>query len=242
MRKTRFLTRLSSGAFVVAVAAGSVLFTDGVSAAAATAVSPQVELNVSAASVTYGTPVTLTAKINQSDALGAVQFKDANNTLADATVHNGQAWTLIPHRQAQLVLTPGEHLLTAVFKPTPTDSVTHESSAVRLEVTPQATILTAAPGMMHVLSLSNVEFAAKLTEAPSGEPVAVGIIEFYGRDGTPLCHAFTESDGWARCSGAEGPLGHTVELLGGYKAVFPGNTSYYSSEQHSPGAVNITGP
>jgi hypothetical protein len=246
MRKNRFLTRLSSGAFVVAVATGAVLLTDGVSDAAATAASPQVttaatttttELDVSATSVTYGTPVTLTATITPA-AAGTVQFKDGNNTnLGETTVSNGKASRSIS------TLTPGRHSLTAEF--TPTDPATSGSTSdpVTLVVTRQETILTESPGTMYLLSISKVELAAKLTEAPTGKPIEGRMIDFYGSDGQLLCHASTNATGLAQCSGAEDVLGHIVRgVPGGYEAEFLGDDYYGPSTQNASGTIGITHP
>ncbi len=250
MRKNRFLIRLSSGSFVVAIAAGVVLLTDGVSDAASTAASPQVitaartatELDVSATSVTYGTPVRLTATISPAGAVGTVQFKDENNTnLGNAAVSNGRASRFISHWQARNWLTPGEHSLIAVF--TPTDPATLESSVsepVTLRVAHQETILTESPGTMYLVSLSNVELAAKLTEAPTGEPVTGRMINFYGHDHKLLCHVSTDATGLAHCRGPEDVLGHTFYgVLGGYEAEFLGDDYYGPSTQNASGTFGI---
>jgi hypothetical protein len=245
MRKNRFLTRLSSGSFVVVVATGAVLLTDGVSHAA-TATSPQVttaaktttELDVSTTSVTYGTPVTLTATINDLATAGTVQFKDGNNTnLGKATISNGKASRSID------TLPPGLHSLTAEF--TPTDPATSGSTSdpVTLMVTRQETILTESPGTMYLLSISKVELAAKLTEAPTGKPIEGRMIDFYGSDGQLLCHASTNATGLAQCSGAEDVLGHIVRgVPGGYEADFLGDDYYGPSTQNASGTIGITHP
>lgn len=245
MRKNRFLTRLSSGAFVVVVAAGAALLTDGVSDAASAAASPQVttaakadtatELNVSATSVTSGTPVRLTAKISPADAAGTVQFKEGNNTnLGQADVRKGKAWL-------DSTLTPGEHSLIAVFTPA-ADSANlgSVSEPVTLMVTRQGTILTQSPGTMYLVSPSSVELAAKLTEAATGQPVEGRMIDFYGNDHKLLCHASTDTTGLARCRGPEDVPGHIVHgVLGGYEAKFLGDKYYDPSTQNASGTIGI---
>jgi hypothetical protein len=169
MRKNRFLTRLSSGSFVVAVAAGAVLLTDGVSHAASPTRIPQVmvaapattttvattKLDTSPSSpVTYGTQVTLTATISAAPAgaapAGVVQFKDGStplnspvpvsySTASNGTV-TGTASTSTPD------LTPGTHSLTAMFIPSdPTLTSTSPSNSVNFTVTPSPGTTTTCP-------------------------------------------------------------------------------------------------
>jgi hypothetical protein len=264
MRKNRFLTRLSSEAFVVVVATGAVLFTDGVSAAAAPAASPgavaattpnatsakikpSITLLALPSSVNRADPVTLTAKIDKKEAAGKVQFWDRTTTnttnLGDAVTVNtetGRAMEPIPPSTLQL----GQHWLTAEFIPDdPTAYSSSTSEPVTLMVTRQETILTESPGTMYALSISKVELAAKLTEASTGKPVEGGEIDFYGSDGQPLCQAATDVRGVAQCAGAVDVVGHVVRgVLGGYAAKFPGDGDYFPSTQNASGTIAITHP
>jgi hypothetical protein len=137
-------------------------------------------------------------------------------------------------------LTPGEHSLTAVFTPTDSTSPESVSEPVTLVVTRQETILTESPGTMYLVSLSNVELAAKLTEAPTGKPVEGRMIDFYGDDHKLLCHASTDATGLARCRGPEDVLGHIVHgVLGGYEADFLGDEYYGPSTQNASGTIGI---
>lgn len=256
MHKDRFLTRLSSGAFVVVVATGGVLFINGVSDATppvgvrqvmATSTSTTT-LSSSVSSVTQGEEVTLTATVTPS-AAGTVQFKDGvDNLVNSVTVKDGIAMATI----STSTLAPGTHSLTAVF--TPSDPATYSSStsaAVSLDVkaptgatttTPQATVLTQSTASIELLSLFEVELAAKLTEAATGEPLVGRRVDFYGAD-QELCQASTDVYGWARCSQAEnfGPQA-AKEILTGYDAVFSGDREYGPSTQHASATIGTGRP
>jgi Bacterial Ig-like domain (group 3) len=250
VRKDRFLFRVLSGAFVVAVVAGGVLLTGRVSDAASPAGSPRLmaattsatttTLNVSATSVTdstpvtvtYGTPVMLTATITPAVA-GKVRFKDGDNNYLGESMpdSNGKASMSIS------TLTGGEYSLTAVF--TPTDQVangTSTSEPVALVVVPQPTTLTKPTSSIGILPFPGVEVAAKLTTT-DGVPVSERMIEFYGGDQL-LCRQLTDSDGLARCSAAENFGTQTVnEVLVGYKAKFSGDEKYGPSAQHASATI-----
>lgn len=266
MRRSRFLTRLSAGTLVVAIAAGGVLLINGVSNAAPPA-TPQVmatttttQLTASPASpVTQGTPVTLTATITPTAAAGTVQFKDGTSDLGTPVdVSNGTAST-------STMLAVGSHQLTAVF--TPTNPATYGSSkspAVTVVVTaataptgptaataptaptaptgppaafPRATILTQSTGSMDLLPLPRVELSAKLIDAANGEPVMARRIDFYG-GGQELCQASTDMYGWAHCSAAENFGPQTAkEVVDGYDADFSGDRDYRPSSQHASATI-----
>jgi hypothetical protein len=246
MRKNRFLIRLSAGAFVIVVAAGAVLLTDGVSDAASTAASPQVTTTTTPISptitlstspispVTYGTPVTLTAMIDQA-AAGTVQFKDNNTNLGGAVFVNN-------HKASMPIstLTGGQHPLTAEF--TPTDSATYgpsTSNTVTL-VVKQSTILTEFTGSIDLLPPTEVELVAKLTTTDG--PVASRRIDFSaGRQ--ELCTASTDVNGWARCSAPENWGPQTAkELFGGFDAVFSGDDEYFPSSQQASATIGTAPP
>jgi hypothetical protein len=249
MRKNRFLIRLSAGAFVIVVAAGAVLLTDGVSDAASTAASPQVTTTTTPISpaitlstspispVTYGTPVTLTATIDQA-AAGTVQFKDNNTNLGGPMFVN--------NRNASMpisTLTGGRHPLTAEFTPNPTDSATYgpsTSNTVTL-VVKQSTILTGFTGSIDLLPPAGIDLAAKLTTT-DGPPVASRRIDFRaGRQ--ELCTASTDVNGWARCSAPENWGPQTVkELFGGYDAAFSGDDEYFPSSQQVSATIGTAPP
>jgi Bacterial Ig-like domain (group 3) len=265
MRKNRLLARLSSGAFVVAVAAGAVLLTNGVSDAAPPAVSPPVmaatmtttTLSTSPTSTaTYGTRVTLTAQVTPATVAGNVRFMDktTDGTTADlgtVVVSNGSA--SLPTE----TLKTGAHSLTAVF--TPSDTVTYsgsKSDPVTFEVKAptgttevndptgattirRGTILTQSAGSIALLSASEVKFAAKLTEASTGKPVEGRLVEFWGGRRL-LCQARTDANGVTQCSGPENLGPETVrEVLAGYDAVFSGDEDYGPSTQHAPAAIDV---
>ena len=155
MYRKRFLTRLSSGVFVVAVAAGGVLLIDGVSHAAPL-VTPQpttTQLTTSpASSVAQGNPVTLTATITPTAAAGTVQFKDqikdqSSDLGSPVVVSNGAASVSMSD------LAVGKHQLTAVFTPTnpatygpsPSPTVTFTVTAPAAPAAPVAPAAPAAP-------------------------------------------------------------------------------------------------
>lgn len=258
MHKDRFLTRLSSGAFVAVVATGGVLFINGVSDATppvgvrqvmATSTSTTTTLSSSVSSVTQGEEVTLTATVTPSAAAGMVQFKNGVDNLGNSvTVKDGTAMATI----STSTLTPGTHSLTAVF--TPSDPATYSSStstAVSLDVkaptgatttTPQATVLTQSTASIELLSLFEIELAAKLTEAATGEPLVGRRVDFYGAD-QELCQASTDVYGWARCSEAENFGPQTAkEILTGYDAVFSGDGEYGPSTQHASATIGTGRP
>lgn len=254
MHKDGFLTRLSSGAFVVAVVAGGVLFIHGVSDATPPISVSQVmattttKLAPSASSVTQGEEVTLTATVTPSAAAGNVQFKDGDANLGNPVpVENGIARTTI----STSTLTPGTHLLTAAF--TPSDVATYSSSTsmpVSLEVrapngattTPQDTILSQSTGSIELLSLSEVELSAKLTDATTGEPVVGRRVDFSGA-GKELCQASTDIHGFARCSGTENFGLQTVrEVVSGFDAVFSGDKEFAPSHQHASATIGTGDP
>jgi Bacterial Ig-like domain (group 3) len=261
MPKNRFLTRLSSGAFVVFVVtgAGGALVVEGVAdatplasvhqtVATSTPTKTTTTLSTSVSSVVQGNPVTLTATISPAKATGTVQFKDgAANLENPVPVSTGTVTATI----STSTLTVGKHWLTAAF--TPTDPATYDPSAsqpVVLDVTaptgatttPRATILTQSTASIDLLPLPKVELAAKLIEASTGKPVAERMIDFYGGDQL-LCHDVTDATGWARCSGAENFGPQTIkEVLAGYYAVFTGDGEYGPSTQHTSATIGTASP
>jgi hypothetical protein len=251
--RKRFLTRLSSGVFVVAAAAGGVLLIDGVSHAAPL-VTPQpttTQLTTSPASpVTQGNPVTLTATVTPTAAAGAIQFKDGTADLGKPVVASNGAASVTTSE-----LAPGSHQLTAVF--TPTTSATYSPStspAVTFVVTAatagtapaaptvaaatrRVTILTQSTASIDLLPFPKVELSAKLTDAVTGEPVMARMIDFYG-GGQELCQAPTDMYGWVHCSAAENFGPQTVnEIVAGYEAVFSGDRDYGPSSQHASATI-----
>jgi Big-like domain-containing protein len=127
------VTYVIAGAPGTANNAGMVAGT-GTSASAATATNTVLTTSPTSM-VTQGSPVTLTATITPSTAVGTVQFKDgATNIGAPVTVsNNGTA------SGSTSMLAPGSHQLTAVF--TPADPVMFSpstSSAIPLMVTGSA--------------------------------------------------------------------------------------------------------
>jgi hypothetical protein len=261
MRKNRLLTRLSSGAFVVAVAAGAVLLTDGVSDAAPPAGSPRVmaatttttTLSTAPTSpVNYGTRVTLTAKVTPATATGTVtgtvKFMDKTT---DGTTADLGASPVSSDSTASLssdTLKTGAHSLTAVF--TPSDLAIYNGSAsdpvtfvintsTGATTTRRGTILTESTGSIALLSASEVKLAAKLTEASTGKPVEGHMIDFYGGRRL-LCQARTDANGVAQCSGPENLGPQTArEVIAGYDAVFSGDEDYGPSTQHASAAIDI---
>jgi Bacterial Ig-like domain (group 3) len=257
MRKNRLLIRLSSGAFVVTVAAGAVLLTDGVSDAAPPTVSPPAmaatttttTLSTSPTSpVTYGTPVTLTAKVTPATATGTVKFMD--KTTDGTTVDLGTvpvSSNSIASLSAE-TLNTGAHSLTASF--TPSDPAIYNGSVsnpVTFVVNAstgapparQGTILTESTGSIALLSASEVKLAAKLTEASTGRPVEGRMIDFYGGRRL-LCQARTDANGVTQCYGPENLGPQTArEILAGYDAVFSGDEDYGPSTQHASATIDV---
>jgi Bacterial Ig-like domain (group 3) len=258
MHKNRLLIRLSSGAFVVAVAAGAVLLTNGVSEAAPPVVSPPAVapsttttmLSTSPqGSVTYGTRVTLTARVTPATVAGNVKFMDkttdgATTELGTVAVNNGTA--SLPTE----TLKTGAHSLTAEFAPSnmvtysgsKSDPVPFEVSAPTSTGTTTArrgTILTQSAGSIALLSASEVKLSAKLTEASTGKPLEGRLIDFMGGRRL-LCQARTDANGVAQCFGPENLGPETVrEVLAGYDAVFFGDEEYGPSSQHAPPGIDI---
>lgn len=254
MRQNGFLIWLSSGAFVATVAAGAALLTEGVSNAIpptslrqvmATS-TPTVTLSPSASSVYQGELVTLTATISPATA-GDVQFRDGSTNLGDPVpVNNGTAMAILQTS----MLTVSTHLLTAVFTPTTAGSSSTTSTAVPLEVrapsgattTRQATILTQSKGSIDAVPPPDVELAATLTQATTGQAVTGRTIKFYGGDQL-LCQATTDATGLAQCSGAENLGTQTAkEVVAGYDAVFTGDAEYGPSSQHTSATVGTAPP
>jgi Bacterial Ig-like domain (group 3) len=189
--------------------------------------------------------VTLTATITPTAAAGTVQFKDGTADLGNRPVSNGTASI------STSMLAVGSHQLTAVFTPTnPAAYARSTSPAVTVVVTaptaaatgpqmisPRETILTQSTGSMDLLPLPKVDFAAKLTDAATGEPVVARRIDFYG-GGQELCQAPTDRYGCARCSAAENFGTQTAnEIVAGYDAVFSGDREYDSSQQHASATI-----
>jgi hypothetical protein len=244
--RKRFLTRLSSGVLVVAVATGGVLLTGGVSHAAPL-VTPQVtatttQLTSSPASpVAQGNPVTLTAAVTPTTAAGTVQFMDGTADLGDPVVASNGAASVSTSE-----LAVGSHQLTAVF--TPTNPATYgpsTSPAVTFVVTAptvaaatrRVSILTQSTASIDLLPLPKVELAAKLTDAVTGEPITARMIDFYG-GGQELCQAPTDMYGWVHCAAAENFGPQTVnEIVAGYEAVFSGDRDYGPSTQHAAATI-----
>jgi hypothetical protein len=252
---------------VVAVAAGAVLLSDGVSEAAPPAVSPPAvapsttttTLSTSPqGSVTYGTRVTLTARVTPATVVGNVRFTDkttdgVTTELGTVAVSNGAA--SLPTE----TLNTGAHSLTAEF--TPSNMVTYsgsKSDPVAFEVKAatgttevnaptstgtttarRGTILTQSAGSIALLSASEVKLSAKLTEASTGKPVEGRLIDFIGGRRL-LCQARTDANGVAQCFGPENLGPETVrEVLAGYDAVFSGDEEYGPSSQHAPAGIDI---
>jgi len=257
MHKNKLLAQLSSVAFVVAVTAGAVLLTDGVSNAAPPAGSPRItaatttttSLSTSPTSpVTYGTRVTLTAKITPATATGTVKFMD--KTTEGTTVDLGTV--PVSSSTASLsteALTTGAHSLTAVFTPSdqtiytvspPSEPVTFVVNASNGPTTiRRGTILDESTGSIALLSASEVRLAAKLTEASTGKPIEGRLIDFYGGRRL-LCQTRTDANGVAQCSGPENLGPQTVrEVLAGYDVVFSGDDDYGPSTQHASAAIDI---
>lgn len=254
MRQNGFLIRLSSGAFVAAVAAGAALLTEGVANAMpptslrqvmATS-TPTVTLSPSASSVYQGELVTLTATITPATA-GNVQFKDGTTNLGNPVpVNNGTAMAVLQTS----MLTVSTHWLAAVFTPTLAGSSPTTSMAAPLEVkapngattTRQATILTQSKGSIDAVPPPDVELAATLAQATTGQPVTGRTIRFYGGDQL-LCQATTDATGLAQCSGAENLGTQTAkEVAAGYEAVFSGDAEYGPSSQYTSATVGTAPP
>ncbi|MGH3886883.1 MAG: Ig-like domain-containing protein [Pseudonocardiaceae bacterium] len=190
MRKNRFLTRVSSGFLVVAVAAGGALLIGGVSNATPRASTPVITVPTAATAtsttlttapaspVAQGTKVTLTATVTPTTATGTIQFKDGEANLGNpVTVANGKA------SGTTSTLTVGSHQLTAVFTPTnPALFSPSTSPAVTFVVTGPAaatatsTALTTAPAS-PVAQGSTVTLTATVTPT-----TATGTVQF--KDGT----------------------------------------------------------
>ncbi len=118
MRKTRFLTRLASGALVVAVAAGGGLLMGGVANAAppasslgtvtastlvATATTTTLKV-APGGSFPEGLPVALIAIVTPPDAVGTVQFKDGDTNIGDpATVLKGTSCSFGTNQETAVI-------------------------------------------------------------------------------------------------------------------------------------------
>ena len=260
VREKRFLTRLSSGVLVGALAAGGVLLAGGVSHAAppvtpaVTAMATTTALTTSPESpVVQGNPVTLTATVTPTAATGTVQFKDGTLDLGQpVAVSSGTAsmsTSMLPvgSRQLTAMFIPANSM---VYRPSTSPAVTVVVTAAGAPTAPtgggaapatsaalRATILAQSTGSIDLLPSSKVELGAKLTDAATGEPVVARRIEFYG-GGQELCEATTDTYGWVRCSAAENFGPQTVnEIVAGYDAVFSGDREYGPSTQHASATI-----
>lgn len=237
MRKNRFSTRLSSGVFVVAIAAtGEALITHGVSQAATTASTPEDTKTTTTtqlmayptSSATYGSPVTLTATISPATeggvVHGMVQFMDGGTPLnSPATVIGNSASTTTS------ALEGGKHSLTAVFIAKDKVYDGSQTTPFMYTVTQRPTMLESSDGSVAVLSPSKVTFVAKLTD-DRGVPLPEHPIDFKG--GGQVCHGYTGQDGVVKCATGTITESQIAGIFGGYDVEFAGDNNYYRSTQH----------
>lgn len=166
------------------------------------AVTTTTALQVSAASVLYGTPVRLTATVTPTGATGTVDFRNGVTLLKAVAVHDGTA-TL-----ATTALPGGTDHLTATYVSNDTSSYagsTSTSHVVSVKAHPTTTTIKA--------SKSTITKGQALTLTATIAPAETGTVAFY--DGAKKLGADKVSKGTATLSTTKLPVG-TQSL----KAVF----------------------
>jgi hypothetical protein len=200
--------------------------------------------------VIFGSPDTLTATVSHSTGpgtpTGTVTFKDGSTTLAVETVASGTGGSAVASYTTSSLAT-GTHSLTAVYSGSPTFGGS-TSSAVNLVVGQQATQVSANAAILtlslaHLLAPASVLSLSDLTATlttTSGAPIAGQTLTFTAKastGGPVVCTGVTNSSGTATCSpSVAGTL--SVDLSGGFTAIYAGNASYGGSNG-SAGLITI---
>ena len=180
-------------------------------------------LSTSAVSATYGTAVTLTAKVSTTSATGYVEFFDGTTELGEETVSSGTA------TYSTSSLATGTHALTAEYLG---DSTYTASTSEEVDVVISSS-LTSTTTTLSASALS-VTYGSTLTlTAAVSSTAATGTMNFYDESGTTVTEI-----GTVTLSSGTASLAITTLATGTHTlyATYVGDSTYATS---TSGTVSV---
>ena len=192
------------------------------------AVSTSVSFDVTPSSPqTFGTPLSLSATVTPSTAVGTVQFLDGTVVVGSGSVSGGAASAAISD------LSAGSHQLSAKFVPTnPADFGTSQSSAAGYTINEAASSVSLA-----VTPAGPVQQGTSITLSATTGPAGVGGTVQFLDGATQLGSAVTVSNGSAHMSTTGLSVGsHSLT------AMFSPSSANYTTATSSASSLQITPP